>query len=112
VPFRLTLINPCGISSKLDVEKVAFALVVAATVVLVTFTLPELIVTLVRVRFPTEVVVLPSVIVVLPRVAVLLAKKEFGNVTATEVTLAFVYLPFVSVAELIVPPVMTTALAF
>jgi len=112
VPFRLTLINPCGISSKLDVEKVAFALVVAATVVLVTFTLPELIVTLVNVTLPTEETVPPRVSVVLPRVVVLLAKKEFGNMTATEVMLAFVYVPFVSVVELIVPPVITTALAF
>ena len=58
------------------------------------------------------VTVEPKATEVLPIVAALFARNELGNVTATEVTLAFVYLPFVSVALLIVPPVITTALAF
>ena len=82
MPFRLTLIKPCGTSNKLDVANVAFALVVAATVVLVTFTLPEPIVTLVNVTLPTEETVPPRVNVVLPRMVVLFANPPLGIVVA------------------------------
>jgi len=93
VPFRLTWIYPAGTKGKLDVANVAFAVVVEVRFAACTFIVPEGIVTLLRVRLPTDVVVPPRVIVALPRVAVLLAKKELGNVTATEVTLAFAKLP-------------------
>ena len=103
---------PAGTSGRLDVAKVAVDDVVDVALTTCTLTVPDGIVTLARVKLPILVTVEPKVTVVLPMVAVLFAKNELGNVTATEVTLAFVYLPFVSVALLIVPPVMTTALAF
>jgi hypothetical protein len=58
----------------------------------------------VDVRLPTAVVVLPRVRTAFPKVAVLFAKKLLGKVTATEVILALVYLPLVSVTLLSVPP--------
>ena len=122
MPFKLTLMYPAGTRGKLDVANVAFALVVATTLAAVTLTLPELMVTLVRVRLPMLAVDPPKDTLALPIVTALFARKLFGNVAATLVmfalekllfaTVTLAMLPSVRVALLIVPPVMTTALAF
>ena len=74
MPLRLTWMYPAGTKGKLDVANVALALVVEVRFAAWTLIEPEGIVTLLRVRLPTDVVVLPRVMVVLPKVAVLLAK--------------------------------------
>jgi len=103
---------PAGTSGRLDVAKVADADVVDVAFTTCTLTVPDGIVTLARVKLPMLVTVEPKVTVVLPIVAVLFAKYELGNVAATDVMFALANVPPESATELIVPPVITTALAF
>ena len=64
------------------------------------------------VRLPMFGELAPRDTVVLPRVTELLDRKLLGNVGETEVMLALANVPPECATELIVPPVMTTALAF
>jgi hypothetical protein len=103
---------PAGTSGRLDVAKVTVDDVVEMTLAACTLIEPDKITTFANVRFPTFDVVEPSVTVVFPNVAVLFAKYELGNVAATDVMFALANVPPKSATELIVPPVITTALAF
>jgi len=103
---------PAGTSGKLDVAKVAVDDVVDVALTTCTFTVPDGIVTLARVKLPMLVTVEPRATEVLPIVAALFVKYELGNVAATDVMFALANVPPVCATVLIVPPVMTTALAF